>query len=228
MLKVYFTAFLFLSSTLLTAGTPLVIGIAGGTGSGKTTLATTIQNSLAPNVVLIQQDSYYRDLSHLIPEEREEANFDHPNAIDFDCLYQDILTLKQGKPIQKVSYNFSSHTRSSETSEIASADIIIIEGILVLTEDKIRSLLDLKIYVQTDDDVRILRRVQRDIKERGREFKSVYHQYISTVKPMHAQYVEPSKHYADLIIPGHADTSTAVNLILDCLRFRPGGVKDGR
>lgn len=219
MLKVLFTI-LFLSSTLLIAGQPLVIGIAGGTGSGKTTLARKIQASLAPNVVLIEQDCYYKDLSDLPFEERAEINFDHPDSIDFECFCKDILALKQGQSIQKPIYSFTTHTRLGESLEVLSADIIIVEGILIFTHEKMRDLLDVKIYVQTDDDVRILRRIQRDIKERGRDFESVNHQYLATVKPMHHQFVESHKHYADVIIPGHADTSTAANLILNALRSR--------
>lgn len=219
MLKVIFTVF-FLYSSQLIAGTPLVIGIAGGTGSGKTTLAKKIQESLRPNVVLIEQDCYYRDLSDLPVEERSETNFDHPESIDFECFAQDIAVLKEGRSIQKPIYSFTSHTRISKTVEVASAEVIIVEGILIFTEEKMRDLLDLKIYVQTDDDVRILRRIERDIRERGRDFESVNRQYLTTVKPMHNQFVEPSKKYADVIIPGHADTSAAVNLILDGLRSR--------
>lgn len=219
MFKIFFTVLL-LSSHLLMAGSPLVIGIAGGTGSGKTTLARKIQESLAPNVVLIEQDCYYKDLSHLPIEERTKTNFDHPNSIDFACFCQDILALKQGMTIDKPIYSFSTHTRLMGTTAIASADVIIVEGILIFTEEKMRDLFDLKIYVQTDDDVRILRRIERDIQERGRDFESVHHQYLTTVKLMHSQFVEPSKHFADVIIPGHADTSAAVNLILDGLRTR--------
>lgn len=215
--KLFISLFI-LSSNLLLAGTPLVIGIAGGTGSGKTTLAKKIQESLTPNVVLIEQDCYYRDLSHLAMQERDKMNFDHPDSIDFDLLCQDIQNLKQGNTIDKPAYSFWSHTKLQSTTQIAPADIIIVEGILIFTQERMRDLCDLKIYVQTDDDVRILRRIERDIRERGRDFASVNHQYLTTVKPMHNQYVEPSKHYADVIIPGHADTSTAVNLILDGLR----------
>ena len=219
MLKVLFLTF-FLSSSFLSAGSPLVIGIAGGTGSGKTTLARKIQASLAPNVVLIEQDCYYKDLSAMSYEERSERNFDHPDSIDFECFCNDIAALKQGKSIQKPIYSFTTHTRSTETIEIIPADVVIVEGILIFTEEKMRDLLDLKIYVQTDDDVRILRRIQRDIKERGRDFEGINRQYFATVKPMHSQFVEGSKRYADVIIPGHSDTSAAVNLILEGLRSR--------
>ena len=219
MLRVIFILLLS-SSNFLIAGTPLVIGIAGGTGSGKTTLAKKIQASLLPNAVLIEQDCYYKDLSGLPPEEREQRNFDHPDSIDFETFCQDILTLKQGKPIQKPIYSFSTHARLPGATDVSPADVVIVEGILIFTEEKMRNLLDLKIYVQTDDDVRILRRIIRDIKERGRDFESVNRQYFATVKPMHVQFVETSKCYADVIIPGHTDTSAAVNLILDGLRSR--------
>jgi len=217
MLKI-FIFFLIVTSNILIATPPLVIGIAGGTGSGKTTLAKKIQSSLGPNVVLVEQDCYYKDLSHLPFEERGNTNFDHPNSIDFNRLCQDILALKNGDSIQKPIYSFSTHTRLPEDVEVTPADIIIIEGILIFTDQRMRDLLDLKIYVQTDDDVRILRRIERDMRERDRDFQSILSQYLTTVKPMHNQFVEPSKHYADVIIPGHADTSAAVNLILDGLR----------
>lgn len=206
-----------LTSNVLTAKTPFIIGIAGGTGSGKTTLAQKIQKLLVPNAVIIEQDCYYRDLSHLSLEDRRKTNFDHPNSIDFDSFCQDINALKHGLAIQKPNYSFSLHARLLETTLVEPADVIIVEGILIFSEQKMRDLFDLKIYVQTDDDVRILRRIERDIQERGRDFQSVNSQYLMTVKPMHNQFVEPSRQYADVIIPGHADTSNAVKLIFDGL-----------
>jgi uridine kinase len=207
-----------LISTALTAETPFVIGIAGGTGSGKTTLARKIQSSLASGVVLIEQDSYYRDLSHLSVKERQQTNFDHPNSIDFERLRQDIIALKEGQSINKPIYNFKTHSRENATTHVEAAPIIIVEGILIFSDPKMRELFDLKIYVETDHDVRILRRIERDTFERGRDFANIKDQYIQTVKPMHNQFVEPSKQFADVIIPGESDNSTVINLILPGLR----------
>lgn len=216
MKKIFVILILFIANTLI-AETPFVIGIAGGTGSGKTTLAKKIQSSLA-NAVLIEQDCYYKDLSHLPMQERQKTNFDHPNSIDFERLAQDILALKNGQPIDKPIYSFKTHSREGGSNRVEPANVIIVEGILVFTEEKIRDLLDLKIYVDTDNDIRILRRIERDILERGRDLLSVRDQYLSTVKPMHSQFVERSKQYADVIIPGESDTSIAVNLILTGLQ----------
>lgn len=213
-------AFFIIAAPLCSGETPISIGIAGGTGSGKSTLADKLKTSLAPNVVLVEQDAYYKDLSHLSMQEREEWNFDHPNSIDFNRLCIDIMTLKRGEAIERPIYNFKSHTRERHTIRIEPADVILIEGILVLAEEKVRQLLDLKLYVETDDDIRILRRIERDIQERGRDLSSIHHQYISTVKPMHSQFVEPSKQFADVIIPGGSDTAAALTLILDGLRSR--------
>ncbi len=200
------------------AANPITIGIAGGSGSGKTTLAQTLASSLSAHVVLIEEDCYYKDLSHLPATERAKTNFDHPDSIDFDRFCHDIALLRKGQPIQKPIYDFKTHTRKKETKLVQPADIIIVEGILVLAEEKMRDLCDLKVYVKTDDDLRLLRRIERDINERGRDFASVQQQYLLTVKPMHMQFVEPTKQYADVIIPGGADTSAVVNLILGGLR----------
>jgi uridine kinase len=206
-----------LTSNVVTAKTPFVIGIAGGSGSGKTTFAKKLQKILIPNAVIIEQDCYYKDLSHLSFEERKTINFDHPHSIDFDSFCRDIAALKQGIEVQRPNYIFSLHTRTGETTLVEPADVIIVEGILIFSDSQMRELLDLKIYVHTDDDVRILRRIERDIEERGRDFASVKNQYLTTVKPMHNQFVEPSKQYADVIIPGNADTTNAVKLIFDGL-----------
>lgn len=217
MLKI-FAVLMFLMSNSLIAGAPIIIGIAGGTGSGKTTLAKKIQSSLAHDAVLIEQDCYYKDLSHLSTEERDCTNFDHPNAIDFVRLRQDIYNLKNGRHIEKPIYSFKTHTREAVSINVAPADVIIVEGILVFTNKDLNDLFDFKIFVETDDDVRILRRIERDILERGRDFESVRQQYLSTVKPMHNQFVGVSKQSADVIIPGESDTSAVVSLILAGLR----------
>lgn len=216
--KIFIILILFISS-ILAAEAPIVIGIAGGTGSGKTTLAKKILSSL-PDAVLIEQDCYYKDLSHLSMQERIQTNFDHPNSIDFERLSQDIAALKNGQSIQKPIYNFKTHSRDAGSTLVEPANVIIVEGILVLTEEKIRDLFDLKIFVETDNDVRILRRIERDIHERGRDLANVKQQYLTTVRPMHNQFVEPSKQYADLILLGETDNSPAVKLILAGLRNR--------
>lgn len=213
MLKYLLSIAMFLSNVIY-AGNPIVIGIAGGTGSGKTTLAKRIQASLGAKSTLIEQDSYYKDWSHLSVEERSELNFDHPESLDFEKLSQDIFALKNGQPIEKPIYNFSPHARDKGTIHVEPTEIIIVEGILVLNDEKTRNLCDLKIYVQTDDDIRIVRRIERDIDERGRDFASVKRQYLKTVKPMHNRFVEPSKEYADVIVPGNSDTSVVINLII--------------
>lgn len=206
-----------LCSLLLTSyvhSAPFIIGIAGGTGSGKTTLSKRLQSSLGIKVTLIEQDCYYKDLSHLPINEREKTNFDHPNSIDFDRLYEDILNLKQGKTINKPIYSFKTHCREDGSVQLSGGDVVVVEGILILTDERLRNLFDLKIYVEAQDDVRILRRIERDTTERGRDLRSVIEQYLTTVKPMHKLYVEPSIDHADIIIPGESDTSSVVKLVL--------------
>lgn len=216
----FLLTFLLFCAPVIAGESPIIIGIAGGTGSGKSTLAEKMQHSLAPNVVLVEQDAYYKDLSHLPIEERAETNFDHPNSIDFEKFSSDIAALKRGESIDRPIYSFKTHSRQENTVRIEPADVVIIEGILVLADENVRNLLDLKLYVETDDDIRILRRIERDIQERGRDLPSVHHQYVTTVKPMHNQFVEPSKQFADVIIPGGSDTAAALTLILDGLRRR--------
>ena len=205
---------LFFSSQLTAANSPFIIGIAGGTGSGKSTLSKRLQETLGIKVALIEQDCYYKDLSHLPISEREKTNFDHPNSIDFDRLYDDVLALKTAKTIHKPIYSFKTHCREDGTTSMSPGDVVIVEGILIFSDERLRNLFDLKIYVEAEDDVRILRRIERDIKERGRDLSGVIEQYLNTVKPMHKQYVEPCMQYADVIIPGESDTSSVVKLIL--------------
>ena len=205
--------FLCIWQTALNAS-PFVIGIAGGTGSGKSTLTKRLQTSLGIKVSVIEQDCYYKDLSHIPENERGSTNFDHPMSIDFDRLYDDILNLKEGRSIEKPIYNFATHTREEGTTSVEVGDVIIIEGILILSDAHIRELLDLKVFVETEDDVRILRRIERDMIERGRDLRGIIDQYLTTVKPMHKLFVEPSISYADVIIPGGSDTTSVVKLIL--------------
>ena len=210
---------------LLTFGTVsgndiLVIGIAGGTGSGKTTLATRIQEAFPGQSVLISQDSYYKDLSHLPIEERVNTNFDHPDSLDFDLLVKQISALKAGQTIEKPVYSFIHHTRESQTETVHPNKIILIEGILLFAMPEVCDLCDLKLFVDTDDDVRLLRRIQRDMSERSRTFASVCEQYLKTVKPMHDAFVQPSKKHADLIVPRGGENPWALELIISKLNHQ--------
>ena len=179
-----------------------MIGIAGGSGSGKSTFTQRLQNLFGDQVAFLSCDNYYRAHDELPFESRRKLNYDEPNAIEFELLAQQIQELKQGKDIQCPVYDFSLHTRSDKVIEIASKPVVILEGILIFSQAELRDLMDLKIYIETDADERILRRARRDIGERGRQLDDVIEQYLSTVKPMHNQYVEPTKTYADVILNG--------------------------
>jgi uridine kinase len=199
----------------------LVVGIAGGTASGKTTVARKIHEALSPSrVVLIDQDAYYKDLKHLSLDERREVNFDHPDAFDTELLVHHLKTLKAGVPIKKPLYDFVTSMRRPEVLEVNPADIILIEGILVLHIEAVRKLLDLRIFVDAEDDVRIIRRLTRDIKERGRDFDHVVAQYFRHVRPMHMGFVEPSKRWADIIVPHGGNNETAIDMLVGALRAR--------
>jgi uridine kinase len=197
---------------------PIVIGVAGGTGSGKTTIARKLVEHFADSVVLLEQDSYYKDQSHLSMEERMKTNYDHPLAFDYDLLYEHIEKLLRYEPIDKPIYDFALHTRAPETVHLEPKDVIIIEGILILDDEKLRNLMDIKIFVDTDADVRILRRIERDVQERGRTLESVIEQYLNVVRPMHMQFVEPSKRYADIIIPEGGHNQVAINMLINQIR----------
>ena len=193
---------------------PIVIGIAGGTGSGKTSIAAKIMKTFKDkSVLLIQQDSYYRDQQHLTFEERLNTNYDHPEAFDNELLMKQISQLQQYESIQVPVYDYVAHTRSEKTVHLAPKDVIVLEGILVLEDEKLRNLMDIKLFVDTDADIRILRRMVRDIKERGRTVESVIDQYLSVVRPMHNQFIEPSKRYADVIIPEGGKNRVAIDLV---------------
>ncbi|GGD84351.1 uridine kinase [Planktosalinus lacus] len=192
----------------------LIIGIAGGTGSGKTTVVNQIINELPPNEVgVISQDSYYKDTSHLPFEERVKINFDHPKAIDFELLVAHLKELKQGKTIEQPVYSFVEHNRTKETVATAPKHVMIVEGILILTHPDIRDMFDIKIYVHADSDERLIRRLKRDIAERGRDLDEVLSRYQTTLKPMHQQFIEPTKEYADIIIPTNRYNTVAVDIV---------------
>lgn len=198
---------------------PILIGICGGTGSGKSTVAKAIFESLPEkNIAIIEQDAYYRDQSHLAMEERVKTNYDHPLAFDTDLLIKHMTELLHGNAIEKPKYNFSEHTREHNTTKIEPKDIIILEGIMILEEKALRDLMDIKIFVDTDADVRIIRRIVRDIQERGRTLDSVINQYLHTVKPAHEQFIEPTKKFADLIIPEGGYNKVAIDIMVAKVR----------
>jgi uridine kinase len=197
----------------------LIIGIAGGTGSGKTTVAKAITRELRDErISIIHEDSYYRDQSHLPFEERIKTNYDHPNAIDKPLLIQHLRNLLAGHPIEKPIYDFKNHTRAEKTERIIPGDVVIIEGILALEDPELRDLMKIKIYVETDADIRFIRRLRRDINERGRTADSVIEQYKNVVRPMHMQFVEPSKRFADVIIPEGGFNKVAIGLMVTAIR----------
>lgn len=194
---------------------PILIGIAGGTGSGKSTVANEIYNALPKeSIAKIEQDSYYKDQSALSYEERIKTNYDHPDAFDTELLISHLEDLISGGSIEKPIYDFEKHNRNPATVKVDSKDIIILEGFMILAEPRIREMLDIKIFVDTDADVRIMRRIQRDIKERGRTIDSVIQQYLNVVRPMHLQFVEPTKRYADLIIPEGGYNKVAIDIMV--------------
>ncbi|WP_420850248.1 uridine kinase [Orenia marismortui] len=194
---------------------PVLIGITGGTGSGKTTVAKTIMEELDyNNIVMIQQDSYYKDQSHLEFAERIKTNYDHPFAFDTELLIEHLNELLAGNSIAKPVYDFTKHTRKDETVIIESCDVIILEGILVLEDEQLRDMLDIKIYVDTDNDVRFIRRLLRDTEERERTMGSVVKQYLEVVRPMHQQFIEPTKKYADIIVPEGGYNKVAIDILV--------------
>jgi uridine kinase len=195
-----------------------VIALAGGTGSGKTSIAQRILQDMPNHVAMISHDAYYKHNPHLNPEERARVNYDHPSSFDNDLFYQHVLALKSGQAVEAPVYNFSRHLREDFTVRIEPREILLVEGILVLENPRLRSLFDLKIFVDTDADVRILRRIVRDIEERGRTLQSVIQQYLETVKPMHEAFVEPSKRYADIIIPEGALNRPGVDVLMARIR----------
>jgi len=178
-----------------------VVGIAGGTGAGKTTVSRLIAESVGESVTRIPMDNYYEDLSHMDLSEREQVNYDHPDAFEWDLMRDQLAQLLAGQSVEMPQYDFEIHNRREERETVAPTEVIILEGILALYDDDINEMLDLRLYVETDADVRILRRIERDVIDRGRELEGVIGQYLSTVKPMHEQFIEPTKKAADLVIP---------------------------
>jgi uridine kinase len=194
---------------------PVVIGVTGGSGSGKTSVTKAIYDSFkGHSILMLEQDYYYKDQSHLPFEERLKTNYDHPLAFDNDLLIEHLEKLLRFESINKPVYDYSIHTRSSDVIAVEPKDVIILEGILVLEDERLRNLMDIKLYVDTDADLRIIRRLSRDIKERGRTLDSVIDQYINVVRPMHNQFIEPSKRYADVIIPEGGHNHVAIDLMV--------------
>jgi uridine kinase len=199
-----------------------VVGIAGGTGAGKTTVSRLIAESVGESVTRIPIDNYYEDLSHMDLTEREQVNYDHPDAFEWDLMRDQLAQLLAGQSVEMPQYDFEIHNRRDERETVEPTEVIILEGILALYDDDINEMLDLRLYVETDADVRILRRIERDVIERGRELEGVIDQYLSTVKPMHEQFIEPTKKAADLVIPEGAN-SVAMNLLEEKLQAEVNG-----
>ncbi|WP_418639230.1 uridine kinase [Winogradskyella sp.] len=199
----------------------LIIGIAGGTGCGKTTVVNTILNELPEGEVgVISQDSYYKDTSHLSYDERVKINFDHPRSIDFELLEKHLIELKKGNAIDQPVYSFVKHNRTGDTINTIPRKVMIVEGILILSHAEIRNLFDIKIYVHADSDERLIRRLKRDITERGRDINEVLTRYQNTLKPMHQQFIEPMKEYADIIIPNNKYNTVAVDIVKTIINER--------
>jgi len=196
-------------------GRPFVVGISGGTGSGKTTVAHKLSSAMPPGrCVTIEHDAYYHDQGHLPPEARETINYDHPRALESSLLAEHLRALRDGGAVEVPIYDFATHTRRREARPVGPARVIIVEGILLFTEAALREQIDIKIFVDTDPDIRLMRRIRRDLEQRGRTFQSVRDQYYATVRPMHLEHVEPSKRWADLILPEGGDNRVAVDVLL--------------
>ena len=201
----------------------MIIGIAGGTGSGKTTLTLRLKERFGDNVSILYHDSYYKSHSNLPYEERTKLNYDHPDAFDTQRMIADLEALRRGEVIQSPTYDYTIHDRSPETVEVRPTKVVIVEGILIFENQILRNLMDIKIFVDTDADVRILRRITRDIKKRGRSLDSVVSQYLTTVKPMHEQFVEPSKRFADIIVLEGGHNAVALDMIIQRVKSHVEG-----
>lgn len=206
---------------------PLIIGVGGGSGSGKTTVVRHILNGIGEkNIQLLQHDSYYRDLSHLPLNERKKQNFDHPSSLETELMIRHVEALKSGYKVEVPVYDFAAHTRSEETENVTPKEIILLDGILIFTEPELRKQMDIKLFVDTDDDVRLLRRIKRDIMERGRELEGVMNQYERYVRPMHLEFVEPSKRYADIIIPRGGENQVALEMVIATIREKLSSIQE--
>lgn len=202
---------------------PLIIGIAGGSGSGKSTVARNVADNLGSlSVAFIDMDAYYRNFTELSLDERRRLNWDHPDAFDFDLLTAHLQSLANRESIQKPVYDFISHIRSSDVVTVEPSDVIVIDGILLFVDERVRDLCDVKVFVDADADIRLIRRIQRDLSARGRPLAEVIEQYLSTVQPMHLQFVEPGKRYADIIVPRGGHNSVAIEMIVAKIRARLG------
>jgi uridine kinase len=192
---------------------PLVIGVAGGSGAGKTTVARGILEALAGDAVLLDQDAYYKDLTHLTLDERARVNFDHPDSLDVELMIAQLGRLAAGEAIDKPTYDFARHTRAAAVIRVEPRRVVVVEGILLFTDRRLRELFDVKVYVDVDDDVRFIRRLLRDVRERGRTMENVIEQYLRTVRPMHLEFIEPSKRWADIIIPEGGSNAIGVEML---------------
>lgn len=198
---------------------PLIIGVAGGSGSGKTTVVDKILQKIGKSSIqLIEHDSYYRDLKHLPFSEREKKNFDHPSALETELMIRHLKTLRRGEEVQVPVYDFVTHCRTEETLSASPKSIILIDGILIFSEPELLKMMDIKIFVDTDDDIRLLRRLRRDIEERGRDLAGILNQYETYVRPMHLEFVEPAKRYADIIIPHGGENKVALKMIIAMIK----------
>ncbi len=200
---------------------PLMIGIAGGTGSGKSTVARRVTEALhQASVAFIDMDAYYLDFSHLPLDERRRINWDHPGQFDFELFIAQLTQLQAGVAIDKPVYDFVTHTRASGTVRVPPADVIVVDGILLFVEERVRDLFDVKVFVDADSDIRLARRIKRDMAKRGRPLEEILEQYLSTVRPMHLQFVEPSKRYADVIVPRGGHNAVAIEMIVARIQRR--------
>ena len=200
---------------------PLIIGIAGGTGSGKTTVAKKIAQALPQaSVAFLDMDGYYRNLAHLPMDERRQVNWDHPEAFDLDLFVSHLKQLARGEPVEKPVYDFTTHVRSSRTERITPADVIVVDGILLFVDERVRALCDVKVFVDADPDIRLVRRIRRDMSERDRPLEEILQQYLTTVRPMQQQFVEPSKRYADISLPRGGENAVAIEMILTTIQRR--------
>lgn len=203
---------------------PLIIGIAGGSGSGKSTVALKVAEALdVGSVAFIDMDAYYHNYAHLSIDDRRKINWDHPNSFDWDLLLSHLRDLAAGKPVDKPVYDFVSHVRRPERVPVPASDVVVVDGILLLADERVRELCDVKVFVDTDADIRLIRRLRRDILERGRPLDEIIDQYLTTVQPMHLEFVEPSKRYADVIVPRGGHNEVAIAMIAAKIRERAGG-----